>query len=116
MNGYACIIHGNLVVIILYHLSTQINKSAFSGGQDTVEEHRRLGGNTDVDVSYQYLSFFLEDDEKLAHIKTVRSADFCSELEIQIIGEDFCLEPKLQVSTTICPQKVADDLMVYSLM
>lgn len=48
----------------------KINKYAFSGGRDTVEEHRKLGGNTDVDVSYQYLSFFLDDDEKLAHIKT----------------------------------------------
>ena len=55
----------------LSSLSMQINKYAFSGGQDTVEEHRRLGGNTDVDVSYQYLFFFLEDDEKLAHIKAV---------------------------------------------
>ena len=51
----------------------QINKYAFSGGQDTVEEHRKLGGNTEVDVSYQYLSFFLEDDDQLARIKTVRA-------------------------------------------
>ena len=49
----------------------QINKYAFSGGRDTIEEHRQLGGNTEVDVSYQYLTFFLDDDEKLAHIKTV---------------------------------------------
>ena len=47
----------------------QINKYAFSGGQATVEEHRALGGNCDVDISYQYLTFFLEDDEKLAEIK-----------------------------------------------
>ena len=52
-------------------LALQINKYAFSGGRDTIEEHRKLGGNTEVDVSYQYLTFFMEDDEKLAHIKTV---------------------------------------------
>ncbi|MBT4605045.1 tryptophan--tRNA ligase [archaeon] len=46
----------------------KINKYAFSGGQATVEEHRRLGGNPDVDVSYQWLSFFEEDDSKLAAI------------------------------------------------
>ncbi len=51
---------------------SQINKYAFSGGRDTVEEHRKLGGNTEVDVAYQYLSFFLEDEEKLASIKKVR--------------------------------------------
>ena len=50
---------------------SQINKYAFSGGRDTVEEHRKLGGNTEVDVAYQYLSFFLEDEEKLASIKKV---------------------------------------------
>ena len=30
-------------------------KRAYSGGQSTVEEHRRLGGNPDVDVAYQYM-------------------------------------------------------------
>lgn len=51
--------------------STQINKYAFSGGGATVEEHREKGGNCEVDVSYQYLSFFLEDDNKLEQIRQV---------------------------------------------
>jgi len=37
---------------------------AFSGGQPTVEEHRRLGGNPDIDVPYQWLYFFFEKDDK----------------------------------------------------
>ncbi|KAL6071015.1 Tryptophan--tRNA ligase, cytoplasmic [Balamuthia mandrillaris] len=49
-------------------VSTKVNKYAFSGGRDTVEEHRRLGANLDVDVSYQYLNIFLWDDEKLKQI------------------------------------------------
>lgn len=49
----------------------QIKKYAFSGGKDTVEEHRKTGGDTTIDVSYQYLSFFLDDDEKLEKIKKV---------------------------------------------
>lgn len=49
----------------------QINKHAYSGGRDTEEEHRKIGGNTDVDVSYQYLTFFMDDDDKLAQIKKV---------------------------------------------
>lgn len=36
-----------------------------------MEEHRALGGNCDVDISYQYLRFFYHDDEKLAQIKEV---------------------------------------------
>jgi tryptophanyl-tRNA synthetase len=42
----------------------KINKYAFSGGQATVEEHRKIGGNPDVDVSYQYLRIFFEPDDK----------------------------------------------------
>jgi tryptophanyl-tRNA synthetase len=42
----------------------KINKYAFSGGRDTLEEHRKLGGNPDIDVSFQYLKFFFEDDDK----------------------------------------------------
>ena len=57
-------------------LVSQINKYAFSGGRDTIEEHRKHGGNTEVDVSYQYLSFFLEDDAKLQKIKEVCGFNF----------------------------------------
>lgn len=47
----------------------KINKYAFSGGQATVEEHRKKGGNPDIDVSYQYLRIFFEpDDQKLKTI------------------------------------------------
>lgn len=56
----------------------QVKKHAFSGGRDTVEEHQKFGGNTEVDISYQYLTFFLEDDEKLAHIKKVSTIGACS--------------------------------------
>ncbi|MCL5430196.1 MAG: tryptophan--tRNA ligase, partial [Candidatus Marsarchaeota archaeon] len=38
--------------------------SAFSGGQTSIEEHRKLGGNPDVDVAYLYLkSYFMTKDE-----------------------------------------------------
>jgi tryptophanyl-tRNA synthetase len=47
----------------------KINKYAFSGGQPDVEQHRKLGGNPDIDVSYQYLRIFFEpDDHKLKTI------------------------------------------------
>ena len=38
-------------------------KRALSGGQPTIEEHRRLGGDCSKDVSFQYLQFFFEDDD-----------------------------------------------------
>lgn len=40
-------------------------KRSFSGGQSTVEEHRRLGGNPDIDVAYQYLMYFFEEDDAI---------------------------------------------------
>ncbi len=46
----------------------KIMKHAFSGGARSVEEHRKYGGNPDIDVSYQWLTFFEEDDEKLKKI------------------------------------------------
>ncbi len=43
---------------------------AFSGGANTLEEHKKKGGNPDVDVSFQYLKFlFEEDDKKIAEIE-----------------------------------------------
>ncbi|GAA5899734.1 hypothetical protein JCM8208_004549 [Rhodotorula glutinis] len=50
-------------------IKTKINKYAFSGGQTTVEEHRELGGDPDVDVSFQYLTFFLDDDAEVEQIR-----------------------------------------------
>ncbi|MFQ5440697.1 MAG: tryptophan--tRNA ligase [Nitrosopumilaceae archaeon] len=47
----------------------KINKYAFSGGQPDIELHRKLGGNPEIDVSYQYLRIFFEpDDNKLKSI------------------------------------------------
>ena len=40
----------------------KITKS-FSGGQATIEEHRRLGGDPDKDVAYQYMMYFFEEDD-----------------------------------------------------
>ncbi|XP_030848975.1 tryptophan--tRNA ligase, cytoplasmic [Strongylocentrotus purpuratus] len=50
-------------------IKNKINKYAFSGGGATEKEHRENGGDCETDISYQYLSFFLEDDERLAYIK-----------------------------------------------
>ena len=48
----------------------KIYKHAFSGGQPTIELHRKLGGNPDIDVSFQWLkTLFEEDDKKLKKIE-----------------------------------------------
>ena len=58
--------------IFLSDTDKQIKKKigqAFSGGQETLEEQREKGGRTNVDVPFQYLTFFLEDDEKLEELR-----------------------------------------------
>ncbi|KAJ9176950.1 hypothetical protein P3X46_012209 [Hevea brasiliensis] len=50
-------------------IKNKINKHAFSGGQDSLEKHRKYGANLEVDIPIKYLNFFLEDDDELEHIK-----------------------------------------------
>ena len=50
-------------------IKKKINKYAFSGGQPTLEEQKETGANLDIDVPFQYLQFFLEDDDKLEDIR-----------------------------------------------
>ncbi|MDD5649487.1 MAG: tryptophan--tRNA ligase [Candidatus Nanoarchaeia archaeon] len=38
---------------------------AFSGGQATIEEHRKKGGNPDIDVSFIYLKNLFLDDKQI---------------------------------------------------
>ena len=45
-----------------------IKSFAFSGGRETLEEHKKYGGNIKIDICYQYLLFFLESDEELKNI------------------------------------------------
>jgi len=49
----------------------KIFKYAFSRGREMTELQRKYGGNPDVDVSFQWLKFFFEeDDDKLAKIES----------------------------------------------
>lgn len=49
-------------------IERKIKVHAFSGGQETKKLQEDLGANLEVDVSYQWLRFFLEDDEELERI------------------------------------------------
>ncbi|MDT7895513.1 MAG: tryptophan--tRNA ligase [Desulfurococcales archaeon] len=43
----------------------KIMRYAFSGGQPTIELHRKLGGNPDIDVSFQWLKMLFEPNDKV---------------------------------------------------
>jgi len=70
-------------------IKNKINKYAFSGGGTSIEEHREKGGNPDIDISYQYLKYFLEDDARLEEIHTEYAAGrmLTGEIKKEIIGE-----------------------------
>ena len=38
-------------------------KRAFSGGRETLADHKKYGGNPDIDASYLYLKYFFEEDD-----------------------------------------------------
>ncbi|KAG7813918.1 hypothetical protein KL921_000192 [Ogataea angusta] len=60
-------------------IQKKVNKYAFSGGKVSIEEHRKYGGNPDVDVAYQYLSYFNEDEDLLAKVaEQYRSGELLS--------------------------------------
>ncbi len=51
-------------------IKKKINKFAYSGGRETIEDHRKYGGNTQTDVAYQWLYYLFEDDDiKIQEIK-----------------------------------------------
>ncbi len=53
--------------IFLTDSDSEIKKkimSAYSGGRQTIEEHRKYGGNPDIDIAYLYLkAYFLAENE-----------------------------------------------------
>ena len=49
-------------------IERKIMNHAFSGGQETKKLQEELGADLEVDVSYQWLRFFMEDDEELEQI------------------------------------------------
>ncbi|KYQ96824.1 tryptophanyl-tRNA synthetase [Tieghemostelium lacteum] len=50
-------------------VADKIKKYAFSGGGATKEEQVKFGANLEVDVSFEYLKYMLDDDQKLEEIR-----------------------------------------------
>jgi len=49
-------------------IKSKVNKYAFSGGQVTTEDQKTQGANLEVDVSYQWMRFFCDDDATLERL------------------------------------------------
>lgn len=77
-------------------IAKKIKSHAFSGGGATQEDHQKYGGNPDVDVAYQYLSFFEDDDDKMESLareyragtlSTSQMKEACIAKLQQVVGE-----------------------------
>ncbi|KAG4300631.1 hypothetical protein PCK1_003060 [Pneumocystis canis] len=75
LQGHGTKMSGSLEHTAIYmsdtvsQIKNKINKYAFSGGGATLEEHIKKGGNPDLDVSFTYLMYFLENDDELEKIR-----------------------------------------------
>ena len=71
-------------------IKKKINKYAFSGGRQTIEEHRRLGANPNIDTAYNWLYYlFTQDDKEIEKIyKDYKSGKMLSsEIKNILIGK-----------------------------
>jgi len=94
-------------------IKAKINKFAFSGGQVTAEEQRKLGANLEVDVPYQYLRFFLDDDQKLEEIRVKYSSGEMLTGEIKAILIDVLHElvRRHQIARDATTDSIIDSFM-----
>lgn len=67
-------------------IKTKITKYSFSGGggDGSLEDHRKFGGNIETDVAIQYLNYFEMDDNKL---ETIKNEFICGKLSCGEIKE-----------------------------
>lgn len=69
-------------------IKNKINKHAFSGGQETKELQEKLGANIEIDIAYNYLRFFMEDEKRLKEIGDLYSTGklLTSQVKQELIG------------------------------
>jgi tryptophanyl-tRNA synthetase len=94
-------------------IEKKIKQHAFSGGQATLELQRELGADLSVDVSYEWLTFFLEDDERLAEIGTEYSSGrmLTGDVKKELIGVLTELVNEHQARRALVTEDVVKDFM-----
>jgi tryptophanyl-tRNA synthetase len=91
-------------------ISNVIKKYAFSGGQTTLEEHRKFGGNVSIDTCYQYLTYFLEDDAELEQIAKKYSSGEMTSSELKDIT--ISIISKIILDHQVIKGCISDDIVM----
>jgi tryptophanyl-tRNA synthetase len=94
-------------------IQTKVKKHVFSGGGATLEEHREHGANLDIDVSWKWLNFFMEDDDELARIGNEYSSGRMTVMEIKKILGDILTDMNLrhQQARAVVTEDIVDAFM-----
>lgn len=94
-------------------LKEKIHKHSYSGGggNGTLEEHRKYGGNPDVDIACQYLRYFEDDDQKLqdTHDEFKKGALTCGDVKNILVKKLAPLYQHLQESRKEVTQEILDN-------
>lgn len=90
-------------------IESKIKKYALSGGGIDKEEHMKNGANLEVDVSYEYLRYVLEDDAEFARIGKEYGAGrmFTGEVKAILIAELKAIVGEHQEAR----KKITDEIM-----
>jgi tryptophanyl-tRNA synthetase len=94
-------------------IADKVQKYAFSGGGETLKEHREKGANLEVDVPFQWLRFFLEDDDELARVAEEYGSGrmLTSEVKAILIRELQALVARHQAARAEVTDKVVESFM-----
>ena len=84
---------------------------AFSGGQKTIEEHKKLGGNPDIDISCIYLKSLFLTPEKYKEIETkYKKGELLSKDVKQLFADEaVAFIKQFQTNLKNLDDKVVDD-------
>lgn len=82
-----------------------IKQHSFSGGCDTMEEHKLYGGDIAIDIAYQYLTFFLDSDEVLRDIaerytKGIMGTGELKKITAELVAKEIKIHQKNKESVT----------------
>jgi hypothetical protein len=101
-------------------LKAKILKHSFSGGggNGTLEDHKKFGGNPDVDVAYQYLRYFEHDDEKLKEIHDgfVKGDITCGEIKNLLVTKLSKIYEQIREDRSKVTQEILDDFYKWKPM
>ncbi len=81
---------------------------AFSGGRATVEEHRKFGGDPDVDVSYTFLKYFYLNEKEAKKIHASYKSGEMLSGEMKAMLKDKVVEELMEFQKRLLAIKKSD--------